>query len=642
MDDTALRKRRVAAVLLLAAAGAGGLAFWRLGGREQHRNQPAAARDSSNVGDRQDQIAFLSREPAPRAADDDYVGSAACAACHEDIARSFAEHPMARSMALIATAAPLGDYTDETTFAPPGPRRYRIERQGDRVWHHEIMLARGGTAAAGLDNGVLYDQAVEIRYALGSGTRGRSYLIDRDGQLFASSINWYSTAHRWDLAPGYPPENHLRFERLVREECLFCHAGRTAPSQPPAERYAEPPFRETAIGCERCHGPGRRHIEDERSPAGHGGSGSSIVNPSRLVNASRDSVCNQCHLHGEIRIPRANRELDDYRPGDQLEDVLAVFVQPTPPREAGALRAVSQVEQMASSTCYRESGGALGCISCHDPHRATPHDERDTFFRQRCLKCHGAGDCTLPEDERRASSASDSCVHCHMPGTSAGGIPHTAQTDHRILQRSASRTVDTARDLEKLRFFSEGGARFPDWEQSRVRGIMLLELGARRPDRAALAAQAESLLRIVLREAPRDVPLLHFLGTACVRQGRPGEARDFWEQALGIEPERIDTLLAHAVVCEALGEWDKSARSFERLVHLSPWQADPFVRYAGLLLRMNHWEKAIQMAERALEIDPMQLEARRILAEASASAGRSSESRRQIEILRQMLQATSN
>jgi Tfp pilus assembly protein PilF len=366
------------------------------------------------------------------------------------------------------------------------------------------------------------------------------------------------------------------------------------------------------------------------------------VNPSRLDHAARDSVCNQCHLHGEIRIPRAGRDVGDFRPGEHLEDVLAVLVQPAPPREAGALRAVSQVEQMASSTCYRESSGALGCISCHDPHRATPRDERDRFYSQRCLACHSERGCALPESERHAPPANDSCVHCHMPRTSAGGIPHTAQTDHRIMRRSAPPTAATARDIASLTFFGDSVARLPEWEQSRARGIMLLELGSNRSDRAAVAAQAESLLQSALAQAPGDAVTLHYLGTACVRQGRPNEARDWWEQTLEIEPARLDTLLAHAVVCEALGDRDKSARSFERLVRLSPWQADAFVRYAGLLFSMENWETAVQMAGRAVEIDPTQLEARRILAEACARAGKRAESRRQVEIIEKMLKATSN
>jgi predicted CXXCH cytochrome family protein len=366
------------------------------------------------------------------------------------------------------------------------------------------------------------------------------------------------------------------------------------------------------------------------------------VNPGRLDHAERDSVCNQCHLHGEIRIRRAGKQLEDFRPGMRLDDVLAVFVQPAPPSEAGSLRAVSQVEQMAFSACYRESGGSLGCISCHDPHSTPPPGQRDGFFSKRCLACHGERGCSLPAAERHAAPANDSCIHCHMPASSAGGIPHTAQTDHRILRRPAQPATQAAVDLAKMTIFGDAGARIPDWEQSRARGIMLLELGSRRNDRAAIARQAEALLTSALAQTSDDTAVLHFLGTACVRQGRPRDARDYWERALKVEPDRIETLLAHAVVCEALGEWDKSARSFERLEQLSPWQADALALYAGLLHKRKDWESVIRVAERALEINPTQLETRRVLAEAYSNLGRHAESFRHAEILTKMVWATSN
>jgi len=43
-----------------------------------------------------------------------------------------------------------------------------------------------------------------------------------------------------------------------------------------------------AITCERCHGPSEKHLADPRA--------GTIVNPSKLAPAARDSICEQCHL----------------------------------------------------------------------------------------------------------------------------------------------------------------------------------------------------------------------------------------------------------------------------------------------------------------------------------------------------------
>ena len=53
-------------------------------------------------------------------------------------------------------------------------------------------------------------------------------------------------------------------------------------------------------------------------------------------------------------------------------------------------KAVGQVEQMHLSRCFQASAGELGCASCHDPHELPAVDERTTYYRKRCLDCHGA------------------------------------------------------------------------------------------------------------------------------------------------------------------------------------------------------------------------------------------------------------
>ena len=42
---------------------------------------------------------------------------------------------------------------------------------------------------------------------------------------------------------------------------VACHAGRMNPIPQERNRFDEKkPFHELAIGCERCHGPGKKHI----------------------------------------------------------------------------------------------------------------------------------------------------------------------------------------------------------------------------------------------------------------------------------------------------------------------------------------------------------------------------------------------
>ena len=91
---------------------------------------------------------------------------------------------------------------------------------------------------------------------------------------------------------------------------------------------------------------------------------------------------------------------------------------------------------MRASRCYRESGGELGCISCHDPHRLPDPKERVGYYQGRCQDCHAQRGCSLSPQARRVQQPDDDCTACHMPRSPAGDIAHTAITLHTIPRRS--------------------------------------------------------------------------------------------------------------------------------------------------------------------------------------------------------------
>jgi len=82
-----------------------------------------------------------------------------------------------------------------------------------------------------------------------------------------------------------------------------------------------------------------------------------------------------------------------------------------------------------------------------------------------------------------------------MPEIAAGEIPHAAHTDHRIQRRPDAVRPISLPDPARLSFFDDSEPRLPDWERSRVRGMMLVDLGSRQSDFVPLAMQAEKLLR---------------------------------------------------------------------------------------------------------------------------------------------------
>src|SRR6516162_159402 len=113
-----------------------------------------------------------------------YVGDRACAGCHAEQAESYRQHPMGRALAPVAVATPAERYE-------PGPLnpfgasglRYDVRREAGRVLHRERAGDPCGAALTEIE--------AEVRFAVGSGARARSYLVDHDGYLFQSPITWY-------------------------------------------------------------------------------------------------------------------------------------------------------------------------------------------------------------------------------------------------------------------------------------------------------------------------------------------------------------------------------------------------------------------------------------------------------------------
>ena len=293
-------------------------------------------------------------------------------------------------------------------------------------WSVETHDGRMIQRLRGTDPKSTLQEKEEIRFLLGSGSRGQSALIDRDGLLVQSPISWFHDDKRWGVAPGY--QYNLNFDRPIRAACLFCHANRSLPVAGTVNRYREPIFEGFGIGCERCHGPGQLHVERQSRGDVAEGPDDTIVNPAKLAPALREAVCQQCHLTGAVRFGGAGRETYDFRPGLPLHDFWATFVHPED--LTGNNKAVGQVEQMYASRCYNASQGKLGCISCHDPHVKPAEKEKAAYFRNRCLACHTTRSCSL--SERRRQKAQDDCVQCHMPRFASADIAHSSTTDHRI------------------------------------------------------------------------------------------------------------------------------------------------------------------------------------------------------------------
>jgi Tfp pilus assembly protein PilF len=604
-----------AIVVLLLAATAGGVWWWR------SRPAPPLVDSPADTDDPRLTFATRFRNVRPEVR---YLGDEACVECHADHCRSYHQHPMGRSLAALPgprAAEHLGP-DGRASFEALG-LRYLAELRDGRLFHRETIPAPSGEAAESVE--------AEPRFVIGSGSRGVGYLIAEDGYVFQSSISWYPQKGAWDLSPGYHQRNE-HFDRPVVGDCLFCHANRVEPVPDTLNRYEEPIFRGTAIGCERCHGPGELHVRRQKERPTDSGDDDTIVNPARLEPALRNAVCEQCHLQGQARVLRRGRGLFDYRPGLPLHLFWSVFV--APPEQVHDTKAVGQVEQMHLSRCFKESNGALGCASCHDPHRLPDAGEKVDYYRNKCLSCHrDRAPCSLPDTARRANG--DDCAACHMPRLTATDVAHVAATDHRVPRRPGDESPRRggARPGEGLPLVAFHRELLPEVEREPGRdlGVALMEMAAQAPPGEGtnyFGRVALPLLEKATRDDPDDFPAWEALGQAWRCRGRPKEALEVYESALLRNPGGELALAEAATVADKLGRPADAERYWRRAIAVSPRRWHYHYELAARLGELRRPDDALAECDAALRLNPAATEARLLQVACLLDAGRKDEARK--------------
>jgi predicted CXXCH cytochrome family protein len=571
---------------------------------------------------------LLRRNPQPPAGDDPrltfptpyknvrpevgYAGDEVCARCHANQATAYAKHPMGRSL-LPATSKLLRIRFDKSTNNPfrASGLQFLAESRADQLVHTEFWPDSRENLAF----------EAPMQYAIGSGTRAHSFLSNRDGFLFESSLTWYTQKGMWDLSPGFAANPHG--DRMITAECLFCHCNHVEPVPGTLNRFREPIFRGLAIGCERCHGPGELHVRRYEQNEPVAVPDETIVNPGRLSPDLREAVCQQCHLQAEKRILRRGRQPFDYRPGSPVHLFWSIFVRPS--EEGQAQKAVGQVEQMLASQCYRSSGGALGCISCHDPHSVPAPEQRVTHYRARCRACHQEKPCRLPPAERLAKTPDDSCIFCHMPRLPSADVAHTAITDHQLLRRyPAPGASNPASDeglhktkLPPLVQFRGDDDESPAEEDGRDRAIAFVHWAETRASdrsrRLKLAEDSLVALETALQRAPNDLPAWQAKGQALLLLGRREEALAAFEAELAQASEREEALISAGSVAAQLGRYEAAVAYWHRALAVNPWSATYHYELARVLLLRQEWPAAAREGEATLRLHPFHREARKLL-----------------------------
>ncbi|MGB6391167.1 MAG: multiheme c-type cytochrome [Candidatus Acidiferrales bacterium] len=338
--------------------------------------------------------AHTSVDLAASASRRDFVGDAACQECHQEIGKTYAGTAHHLTSQLPSKDSILGKFT-------PGEN---ILKTSDP----DLYFRMGARESGFYETAVLWqppDQQTRterIDIVTGSGHKGQTYLYWKGDQLFQLPVSYWTDLKAWINSPGYT-EGIANFDRPIFPRCLACHATyfQSIPSEKGENYYKKTGF-VLGISCERCHGPGRAHVQYEQSKlAAVSSATGSIVNPASLPRDRQIDVCAQCHGGiGEAIAPAFS-----YVPGNQLEKYVML---PRPDAEARVDVHGNQVALLQRSHCYQAS--QMTCTTCHDVHAP---ERAAASYSEKCLQCHQDRDCG--EFVKLGAKIRDNCIDCHMP-----------------------------------------------------------------------------------------------------------------------------------------------------------------------------------------------------------------------------------
>lgn len=552
-------------------------------------------------------------------ASSEYVDAAVCASCHREIAATYKKTGMARSFYRPTTKNVVEDYTGTHTVSHQASGlQYRMEERDGRFFQRR--------SEAGFDGQEGNVREEQVDYVIGSGNHARTYLHrSATGHLIEMPVSWYTErSGSWAMSPGYDRKGQEDFRRAITPECLFCHNGYPEIDATAAQGKDATIFPEKlpeGIDCQRCHGPGRAHVEAARSRGATAEAvRAAIVNPARLTRDRQMEVCMQCHLETSSRhlpneVRAYDREIFSYRPGQPLGDYKMYFDRISEGPADRPFEIVHAAVGLRRSACFLKS--QMTCITCHNPHNIPRGEEATRQYTQVCQSCHQGVTHTV------ALPVGETCLSCHMPKRRTEDAVHVVMTDH-FIQR-----VRPARDLleplpEVVDPPAPRGAKlaiyYPADPPKTARTELYLAV-ARVTETTAPQTALQQLRAMLERLKPAEGEPYLELARAYARGGRHMEAVPWFREAMshGTRPRQATQGLVLSLL--ALRNDAEAIRVLRAALADDPNDAPLLTNLGNTLLRQSSVAEAKDVLSRALAIDPEVAETQNLMGLVSLAEG---------------------
>jgi hypothetical protein len=284
----------------------------------------------------------------------DYVGAAACSACHSSFAQRHTLHGHAYALTPIEGQPPVFPDAAALAGVPDPPARY--------TWN-DISLVIGGyrhlALFADLDG-----------YVLTTGVTGTDtqWNIAEPATGAAAGFVPYRPEEAAPLPLGY---DTLR-RRATGAQPFDSRSGVRQDNRPGIDGT----WHEPGVQCESCHGPGSRHVSNPQAR-------------DLFVDGSGDASCNLCHSLGF---------------GGNERTILA---------SGGFIISDQENAELRASGGHAE----FACQFCHEPHSSVTYD-RPQAMRNECTACHSGQNMARHEARTFVFGdyvEPLTCASCHMP-----------------------------------------------------------------------------------------------------------------------------------------------------------------------------------------------------------------------------------
>jgi predicted CXXCH cytochrome family protein len=525
-----------------------------------------------------------------------YLPPSACGPCHREISETYRRTGMGRSFSRPTPVNTVEDYSRKNQyFHRASGQHYTMIQRGGRYYQRRHELDPGG--------GEINVVEEEIRFVLGSGAHARTYLLQTPGgQLAEAPVAWYTeNGGFWAMNPGYDRRDHFDFRRKIDRECFFCHnaypaiePGIAAGTRDLFLRGAIP----EGIDCQRCHGPGRAHVQRASNGVPAAAVRAAIVNPARLTPERRLEVCLQCHLESTSRrlpysLRRYGRGMFSYRPGQPLEDYILHFDSAPGTGRDDKFEISGAAYRLMKSACFLKSDQALSCTTCHNPHVQDTGAVGTRRYIKVCQGCHPV-----------AHRSTENCLSCHMPQRRAEDAVHVVVTDHYIQRRPPDRdslaplmeTHDDDRTWYRGEVVPLYPRHLPPGGESE-----LYVATAQVADDANLAAGIPRLRHAIETYRPARAEFYAELAGAYARTNQNDAAIPYYQEALRRDPNDPSVRRNYAAALTSLGRLSDAAKVLETP---EPQDAATLNQLGAAWLSLGRFDRALATLRLALRQDP--------------------------------------